>query len=118
PAGRVPAGAAPHEVVECHLWLRRSSVLKSMAQLRSCRTGKHSILGAECIEVLLLELFQIEEGVMRAFGCADELVELHLDRFSVSILCVLNQKDHQERDDRGAGVDHQLPGVTEAEYGP
>jgi hypothetical protein len=41
-----------------------------------------------------------------------------LDCLSVSILCVLNQKDHQERDDRGAGVDDQLPGVTEAKYWP
>ena len=53
---------------------------------------------------------------MRAFGCANEFIEFHLDCFSVSILCVLNQKDHQECDDRGAGVDDQLPGVTEVEY--
>ena len=51
---------------------------------------------------------------MRALGSADEFIELELDGFRVSILCVLNQEDHQEGDDGGAGVDHQLPRVTEA----
>ena len=55
---------------------------------------------------------------MRAFGCADKFIKFQLNCFSISILCVLNQKDHQKRDDRCAGVDNQLPGVTEAEYRP
>src|SRR5688572_32340518 len=48
-------------------------------------------------------------------GCTDEFVELDLDCLSIPILRVLNQEDHQERDDRGAGVDDQLPRITEAE---
>lgn len=55
---------------------------------------------------------------MRTFGCTDELIEFHLNCFGVSILGVLNQKNHQERDDRGTRVDGQLPGVAEAEYRP
>src|SRR4030067_2007561 len=52
---------------------------------------------------------------MSAFCGSDQFVELHLDCFSVSILGVLNQKDHQERDDRSASVDGQLPRIAEAE---
>lgn len=43
---------------------------------------------------------------------ADELVELDLDGRAVAVLRVLDQKDHQERDDRRSGVDHQLPRVA------
>ena len=49
---------------------------------------------------------------------ADQLVELELDRLGVAVLRVLDQEHHQERDDRRAGVDDQLPGVAEAEERP
>ena len=55
---------------------------------------------------------------MRAFGCADEFIEFHLDGLGVPILRILNQEDHQKRDDHRAGVNDQLPSVTEAEYWP
>jgi len=42
---------------------------------------------------------------------ADELIELHLDRGAIPVLRVLNQEDHKEGHDRGAGVDDELPGV-------
>ena len=46
---------------------------------------------------------------------ADQLVELDLHGLGVAVLRVLDQEHHQERDDRGAGVDDELPGVAEAE---
>jgi hypothetical protein len=45
----------------------------------------------------------------------DQLIELDLDRFGVAVLGALNQEHHQERHDRGSRVDHELPGVAEAE---
>src|SRR4029078_12551304 len=39
----------------------------------------------------------------------DELIELQVDRLGVAILRVLNEKDHQERHDRRACVDDELP---------
>jgi len=33
--------------------------------------------------------------------------------FGVAVLCVLNQKHHQKRNDCRGGVDDQLPGVRE-----
>lgn len=39
-----------------------------------------------------------------------------MNGFSIAVLSVLNQKNHQERDDGCAGVDYQLPGVGEMKY--
>ncbi|MNP10637.1 hypothetical protein D3C76_1027930 [compost metagenome] len=36
----------------------------------------------------------------------------------VAVLGVLDQEHHQEGDDGGRGVDHQLPGVVEVEQRP
>src|SRR5579862_7206345 len=41
-----------------------------------------------------------------------------MERCGVPVLCVLDQEDHQKRDDRRSGVDDELPGVREAEVGP
>jgi len=39
-------------------------------------------------------------------------------RLRVAVLSVLNQKHHQEGNDRGSGVDDQLPGVGEMKRRP
>src|SRR5262245_33999704 len=48
-------------------------------------------------------------------GGANELVELQMNGGGVAVLGALNQEHHQERDDGGARVDDELPGVREAE---
>ena len=53
-----------------------------------------------------------------SFNRMDQLVELELQGFGVAVLGVLDQKHHQERHDGGAGVDHELPRVGEAEERP
>lgn len=53
---------------------------------------------------------------MRALGSSYEFVKFHLDCLGVSILCVLNEKHHEEGDYRRAGIDDQLPSVAEAEH--
>jgi hypothetical protein len=37
-----------------------------------------------------------------------------MDRRTIPVRRVLDQKDHQDRDDRRAGVDHQRPGIAES----
>jgi len=49
---------------------------------------------------------------MSTFRGSDQFVEFHLDCFGVSILGVLNEKDHQEGDDRSASIYNQLPRVA------
>ena len=52
---------------------------------------------------------------MGSLGRADQLVELDLNRLPVAVLRVLDDEDHEERDDRGRGVDDELPRVAESE---
>src|SRR5215471_3520890 len=53
---------------------------------------------------------------MSAFRGSDQFVEFQLDCLSVSILGVLNEKDHQEGDDRSARIYDQLPRVAEVKH--
>ena len=53
---------------------------------------------------------------MRAAHRANQFVEFELDGMAIAVLGILNQKYHQECDDRRAGVDDQLPGIAELEY--
>ena len=42
---------------------------------------------------------------------SNQLVELEVQRRAIAVLRVLDKKHHQERDDRRARIDDQLPGV-------
>ena len=53
---------------------------------------------------------------MRATHRANQLVEFELDGVAITVLGILNQKYHQECDDRRACVDDQLPGIAKLEY--
>ncbi len=53
---------------------------------------------------------------MRAAHRANQFVEFELDSVAIAILGILNQKYHQECDDRRARVYDQLPRVAELEY--
>jgi glutamate-ammonia-ligase adenylyltransferase len=80
------------------------------------RRGGELLVAAQVLaQLLLVELFEIEDRVMSALGGADQLVELDLHRHRVAVLGVLDHEHHQESDDGRGGVDHQLPGVAEAE---
>src|SRR4051812_27886929 len=95
--------------------LRYVGVALAMAQALARLLGDAAVLGADRVELLVFQFLEIEERIVSAFGEADELVELHLDRFRVAVLRALDQEHHEESDDGGAGVDDQLPGIAEAE---
>jgi hypothetical protein len=65
---------------------------------------------ADLLKLTVSEMFNSYEGVLDRPD-PDKLVKLHLDRCAIPILRVLDQEDHEESDDRRAGVDHQLPCV-------
>lgn len=50
------------------------------------------MLDAEFIKIVYIQLFQIEQRIMRTFGGTDEFIKFQLDSFCISILCILNQK--------------------------
>lgn len=62
-------------------------------------------------EVIIVEVFQDDILVARAFGGADKLVELKLNGLAVAVLGVLYEKHHQERHDGRAGINNKLPGI-------
>src|SRR5215207_7757259 len=67
------------------------------------------VIIADARELVLFELFEIEQRGVRALGTADQLVELDLYGLRIAVLRVLNQEHHQECHDGGSGVDHELP---------
>ena len=64
----------------------------------------------------LLKLLQVKQRVVRTLGDANQFIQFDLNCCGVSILRVLNQEDNQERDDGGAGIDHELPSIAEPKY--
>ena len=66
-------------------------------------------------ELLLRHVFRCCELVVGAFDGDDQVGELDLQCQRVAVLAVLKQKHHQERDNRRAGVDDELPCVAETE---
>ena len=71
----------------------------------------------EPVDVGLAHLVDVDELVARAPDGADQLVVNDLGLLGLTIGFEQDQDAEQERDDRGGGVDHQLPGVAEAEDG-
>src|SRR5262245_42510519 len=71
----------------------------------------------QLLELFVRQLFQVDELRPRPLQRANELVELEVDGDGVAVLRVLDQEHHEERDDRRAGVDDELPGVREMKDG-
>ena len=69
------------------------------------------------VEFLVGKLLDVDEIVIRGMVRADQLVQLQVQSFRVTVLRVLDQEDHQECDDRGPSIDDELPGVRVLEVG-
>jgi hypothetical protein len=76
------------------------------------------IVQPDFLQVAVLQLLHVEERVVRTLHGADQLVQLEVHRFRIPVLRVLDEEHHQKRDDRGPGVDHQLPVRAVAEIRP
>ena len=71
--------------------------------------------GLRFLDFFVRRLLDAGYVVSRIFGRQNQFVELQLWSQRIAALRRLDQKDHQERDDRRACVDDELPGVAEAE---
>lgn len=76
---------------------------------------QRSILFVQGVEFFFGEIFGINEAVAGSLKRRDQLVELDVQGQGFLVLCALDQEDHQERHDRRAGVNHELPGVGKVE---
>lgn len=79
--------------------------------------GQRLVARPQPVEIGLGQLLQVKQRVMGALHRANQLVQPELHGLAVAVPGVLDQKDHEKGHDRGAGVDHQLPGVAEAKEG-
>ena len=67
----------------------------------------------ELFQVFVGKILKINQCISRALNSTDDLVELQMHRFGVAVLGVLDEKDHQKRNNRGASINDELPGVGE-----
>ncbi len=65
----------------------------------------------ERLQLVVGKFFEIDQLVPGAAQGTDQLIQFQMHRLCVAVLCVLNQKHHQESDDGRAGVDDELPGI-------
>jgi hypothetical protein len=73
-----------------------------------------SAQAVEALDLLAGQMLDADKSVVRSAD-ADQLVQLRLQCRAVAVLRVLNNEHHQKRNDRGTGVDDQLPSVRIAE---
>src|SRR5271170_7816957 len=63
------------------------------------------------VEFEIAEILNIDHLIPCLVDRPNQFVELQVDGAGVAVLRVLNEEDHQERNDGCACIDHQLPGV-------
>jgi hypothetical protein len=59
-------------------------------------------------EILVGKFFQIDESISSAFQRSNYFVEFQMNRFSVAVLRILNEKDHQESNNCRPGINNEL----------
>jgi len=62
-------------------------------------------------EIFIGKFFQIDEFISSAFQRSNYFVEFQMSRFSIAVLRILNQKDHQKSNNCRPGIDNQLPRI-------
>jgi len=64
--------------------LRRTGVLDAALQFFPRRLGQRLIPGAETLQHLFLQFFQVQQRIVGAVGGPDDFIELDLDRLGVA----------------------------------
>src|SRR5215470_5364243 len=78
------------------------------------RLGARKEILVQTLQLGFRQLLDAGNAVLGPLHRDDQLVQLDLQCNGVAILGVLDEEDHQKRDDRGRGVDDKLPGVAES----
>jgi hypothetical protein len=68
---------------------------------------------AECFEVRVGEIFDLNHFVARASEGMNDFIELEVNGTSVAILGVLNEEDDQKCHDSGSRIHDELPSIRE-----
>jgi hypothetical protein len=67
----------------------------------------------ELFQVLVRKILEIHQRISRAFKSTDNFVQLQMYCFGVAVLGVLDEKDHQKRNNGCARINDELPCVRE-----
>src|ERR1043166_365987 len=65
----------------------------------------------QLFQLVIAQIFKINETRAGTGNATEKFIEFQMNGLGVPVLCVLDQEDHQEGDDGGRGVNHQLPRV-------
>ena len=68
-------------------------------------------------EIFVGKFFKIDELISSAFQRPNYFVEFQMSCFGIAILRILNEKDHEESDNRRPGIDNELPGIRVMKHG-
>src|SRR5215831_17167756 len=77
--------------------------------------GKFMVVRPNAVKLGFVQFFEIEQGIVRAFQYPDDFVELDLHGLGVAVLGILDEKDHEKRDNRRARIDYELPCIAKME---
>ena len=72
-------------------------------------------VASQRLEIGLGQIFDVDEPIARAPERRHELVQLEMNRARLLVLRALDEEHHEERDDRRARVDDELPRVRVVE---
>jgi hypothetical protein len=73
-------------------------------------------LTLQSIELVIVELFELNELGPCSGSASDELIELQLQGSRVTVLCVLQQERNKKRHLRRSRVHRQLPRIRELKH--
>ena len=66
----------------------------------------------------IIQIFGVDQPIAGSLHRRDQLVQLQMNGAGVAVLGLLDQENHQERDDRRSRIDGELPRVGIAANGP
>src|SRR3954462_3232349 len=72
----------------------------------------------QLIQLFVGKLLDIDKIVVCRMVRTNEFVKLQVQRLGVAVLRVLDEEDHKKRNDFGAGINDELPGIREMEKWP
>src|SRR5262245_33965444 len=81
----------------------------------ACLICQVLIQAHELIEILLRQVFEVQQGIVRSACRANEFIQFDMNRAAITILRILYQEHHKKSYDRRPGIDYQLPCVTVSE---
>jgi len=93
----------------------RTEVGPAIANVFQSLSGQACIQPFPGIKFVFRQLFDIKQRGVRAASCADQFIQFQLHRFTVSVLSILNDEHHQERNNRRRCINEKLPRIAEVE---